>query len=228
MYVVPTPLPTRSQSRYVRDMEPKSRPLVAAISLVIAACSSTHGASPATPIPEAPPSAAAATRDTTRRGYTEADVQFMQGMIGHHAQALAMAELVPNRTTRPDMKLLAERITISQKDEIARMQRWLRSRGEAVPEANPHAHHAAGQHEMMPGMLTNEEMTKLEQSTGAEFDRLFLEGMIKHHEGALTMVHELFASPGGGQEPELFRFASDVDADQRAEIRRMQKMLEER
>lgn len=212
-------------------MEPKSRQLLAALSLVVmAACSSAR---PATPVddppgqsPQSPPSAAPTMSDTSRKAYTPADVRFMRDMIAHHAQALAMSALVPERTSRDDLKLLAERITISQQDEIGRMQRWLRSRGETAPEPNPHAHHG-GHQELMAGMLSPEEMAQLEQSKGAEFDRLFIEGMIKHHEGALTMVEELFASPGGGQEPELFVFANDVDADQRAEIKRMRALLEQ-
>jgi len=195
---------------------------------VLVACSSAGTMLP----PEAPgvsevtaPKAANAESDTIRRGYTPADVQFMQEMIGHHAQALTMSAFVPDRTERDALKLLAERITVTQRDEIARMERWLRTRGEEVPATDAHAHHAG--HEAMPGMLTPEEMARLEQAKGAEFDRLFVEGMIKHHEGALVMVEELFASPGGGQEPELFIFANDVDADQRAEIRRMRALLEQ-
>jgi uncharacterized protein (DUF305 family) len=160
--------------------------------------------------------------DTSKVGYTPADVRFMQGMIGHHAQALEMAALVPSRTSREDMKMLALRIDVSQADEIKMMQRWLEARGQEVP--GPHAHHAHGA-ALMPGMLTPEEMERLAAATGPEFDRLFLEGMIKHHAGALTMVKELFASPGAGQESEMYAFASDVDADQRMEIERMGAML---
>ena len=159
--------------------------------------------------------------DTSKVGYTAADVRFMQGMIGHHAQALEMAALLPSRTSREDMKLLALRIEVSQADEITMMRRWLEVRGQDVP--GPHAHHAPGA--LMPGMLTAAEMDRLAAATGPEFDRLFLEGMIKHHGGALTMVKELFASPGAGQEAEMYAFASDVDADQRMEIERMGAML---
>jgi uncharacterized protein (DUF305 family) len=154
--------------------------------------------------------------------HTEADVKFMQGMIGHHAQAIEMSALVPSRTAREDMHLLAKRIDVSQADEIKMMQEWLQRRGQKLPD--PHAHHQQGA-TLMPGMLTQEEMTRLGASKGDEFDRLFLQGMIKHHMGALTMVHELFASPGAGQETEIFAFASDVDADQRMEIERMGAML---
>ena len=173
---------------------------------------------------EAGPTRAAA--DTTPRARrNEADARFLRDMIGHHAQALEMTELVPGRAARADLRLLAERIAVSQKDEIATMERWLRSRGEAVPSADAHHHaHGAGDHAGMPGMATPEEMARLAASTGAEFDRLFLELMIRHHEGALTMVAELFAAPGGGQEPEIFQLASDVEADQRAEIARMRRL----
>ena len=157
--------------------------------------------------------------------FTPADVRFMQGMIGHHAQALEMTALLPQRTSREDMRLLARRIELSQEDEIEMMRDWLRSRGQQVPD--PHAHHAHGA-ELMPGMLTPAEMERLRAATGAEFDRLFLQFMIKHHEGALVMVEELFRTPGGGQEPEIFAFASDVDADQRMEIDRMSALLQER
>lgn len=202
-----------------------TRFLVAAFPLLVA-CTSARQPAVAAVEPSAAPRAASPVADTTRRGYTDADVRFMQEMIGHHAQALTMSALVPSRTARDNLKLLAERITISQRDEIARMERWLRTRGEEIPTADAHAHHA-GHHPMMPGMLSPEEMARLEQATGAEFDRLFVEGMIKHHEGALVMVEQLYASPGGGQEPELYLFANDVDADQRAEIKRMRALLEQ-
>jgi uncharacterized protein (DUF305 family) len=128
---------------------------------------------------------------------------------------------VAARTDRAEMRMLAERIEVSQKDEIAFMRRWLLERGAEAPVPEPgHAHHGT----MMPGMLTAEEMARLGQARGAAFDRLFLEGMIKHHQGAITMVAELFAA-GGGQESSLFRYASDVDTDQRAEIRRMGALL---
>jgi uncharacterized protein (DUF305 family) len=152
---------------------------------------------------------------------TADDVRFVQGMVGHHAQALEMTALVSARSQHDDVKLIAQRIALSQADEIKMMQEWLASRGEQVPDA--HAHHAA----VMPGMLTAEEMSRLSAATGADFDRLFVELMIKHHGGALTMVEELFAHPGAGQDPELFAFASDVEADQRGEIARLAALLKE-
>jgi uncharacterized protein (DUF305 family) len=196
--------------------------------ITCAACRSANtGSAPAIVQPGAPgassrvvtPEKAA---DLSKVGYTAADVKFMQGMIHHHAQALDMTALVADRTSRDDMRKLAQRIEVSQADEIKMMQRWLEVRGQEVP--GPHAHHAPGA-PLMPGMLTPEEMAQLAAAKGPEFDRLFLEGMIKHHGGALTMVQELFATPGAGQESEMFAFASDVDADQRMEIDRMRGML---
>ena len=160
--------------------------------------------------------------DLSKVQHTPADVKFMQGMIGHHAQAVEMVALLKSRTAREDMRMLGLRIELSQEDEIKMMQRWLEVRGQELP--GPHAMHVHGA-TLMPGMLTDEEMARLAAAKGAEFDRLFLEGMIKHHGGALTMVQELFATAGAGQEVEIFAFASDVDADQRMEIDRMGAML---
>ncbi len=162
--------------------------------------------------------------DLSRVQFTAADVQFMQGMIGHHAQAVEMVALLPSRSGREGMRLLGLRIDVSQADEIKMMQRWLEVRGQALPD--PHAHHSDGAM-LMPGMLTAEEMDRLTKVKGDEFDRLFLQGMIKHHEGALTMVRDLFSVGGAGQESEMFAFAADVDADQRMEIERMGAMLRE-
>jgi uncharacterized protein (DUF305 family) len=161
--------------------------------------------------------------DTTGVRHGAADIRFMQGMIGHHAQALEMVELVATRSRSDGLKQLARRIDVSQRDEMQMMREWLTRRGESLPD--PHAHHTA--HGRMPGMLTAEQMATLAAASGPEFDRLFLTGMIQHHEGALTMVKELFASPGAGQEPEMFDFASDVEADQAMEIARMRAMLKE-
>ena len=156
-----------------------------------------------------------------RRGYTAADVDFMQRMIGHHAQALAMTALVPARTTRPEIRLIAERIAVSQRDEIALMVRWLANHGEPVPDTTgAHVSHGAG----MAGMLSPAEMERLAALSGAAFDRQFIDSMIRHHQGALTMVAELLGSRGAGQDPAIFSFAADVDADQRAEIARMRAL----
>ena len=160
--------------------------------------------------------------DLSKVRYTAADVKFMQGMIGHHAQALEMTALLGTRTGREEMKMLGRRIELSQADEIKMMQRWLEARGEKLPD--PHAHHMPGA-TLMPGMLTAADMERLAAAKGAEFDRLFLEFMIKHHDGALIMVTDLFSTPGAAQESDVFAFASDVDADQRLEIDRMAAML---
>jgi len=156
--------------------------------------------------------------------FSAADVTFMQGMIHHHSQAIDMVELLYQRTASDDMRKLARRIEVSQNDELGMMRRWLEARGQEVP--GPHAHHMPGA-PLMPGMLTPDEMAKLATVKGPEFDRLFLEGMIKHHSGALTMVADLFATAGAAQGSEIFAFASDVDADQRMEIDRMSAMLKE-
>ena len=158
-----------------------------------------------------------------RPSFTPADVKFMQGMIGHHAQAVEMVELLQTRTNSEDMKKLGRRIELSQNDEIRMMREWLQARGAALP--GEHSHHDPAMR--MPGMLTPEEMNQLAAAKGKAFDKLFLEGMIRHHEGALVMVRELFATPGAAQESEIHTFASDVDADQRAEIARMVAMVKE-
>jgi uncharacterized protein (DUF305 family) len=150
--------------------------------------------------------------------YVKADAEFMQGMIGHHAQALDMVALLETRTASNDMKMLALRIKVSQQDEIKFMRRWLAERGETVP--GEHAHHAHD-FKLMPGMLSPDEMAKLAAAKGPEFDKLFLEYMIKHHDGALLMVNELFKKDGAGQQPDVHAFASDVIADQQMEIDRM-------
>ena len=156
--------------------------------------------------------------------FTDADVKFMQGMISHHAQALEMTGLLPTRTGGDVMQRLAQRIELSQEDEIAMMQEWLRSRGQPVTAID--AHHAPGT-EPMPGMLTAEEMDQLAAARAAAFDRLFLELMIKHHRGALTMVENLLDQRGAAQDSQLFAFTSDVTSDQTAEINRMDAMLAE-
>ena len=170
--------------------------------------------------------------------YTAADVRFMQGMIGHHAQALAMTALIPTRSSRQDIRMLGQRITVSQKDEIAMMQQWLRDRHQQVParDAQPGGQTMAGNSmnmpgmamsdTLMPGMLTSEQLAELAKTSGDEFDKLFLADMIRHHEGALVMVKSLLGTTGSGQEAEVFRFASEVDSDQRAEIARMNALLD--
>jgi uncharacterized protein (DUF305 family) len=162
---------------------------------------------------------------------SQAEAEFMQGMIMHHAQAVEMTALIPSHTENKDLRSLGARISSSQSDEIKFMKRWLAARGEPISMAMP------GMKDMdtsgrpmalMPGMLTPEQMEALRKAKGDEFDHLFLTGMIQHHNGALTMVKDLFNTAGAGQDAELFNFATDVDSGQRAEIRIMQGMLEKK
>jgi uncharacterized protein (DUF305 family) len=160
----------------------------------------------------------------------------MQGMIMHHSQAIEMTALIPSHTENRELRSLGARISRSQDDEIVFMKRWLAARGESISMPMPDSmagmsrldssHQAMDDMPLMPGMLTQEQMEALRKATGAEFDRLFLTGMIQHHQGALTMVKELFGTAGAGQDAEIFGFATDVDTGQRAEIRIMQSMLE--
>ncbi len=162
------------------------------------------------------------------------DVEFMQGMIMHHAQAVEMTALIESHTENKELRLLGARISKSQSDEIKFMKRWLQARGEPVsppmsgmPGMDMPGMDMSGQHMLMPGMLTPKQMDALRKARGAEFDHLFLRGMIQHHNGALIMVKDLFDTAGAGQDAELFNFATDVDSGQRAEIRIMQTMLGE-
>lgn len=158
---------------------------------------------------------------------SQADVEFMQGMIIHHAQAVEMTALIPSHTQNKDLRLLGARISRSQSDEIDFMKRWLATRGQSISlsMAGMPGMGKPGHPMLMPGMLTQEQMDALRKAKGAEFDRLFLTGMIQHHGGALTMVKQLFDNPGAGQDAELFNFATDVDTGQRVEIRIMESML---
>lgn len=217
-------------------MKSSSQRLAAArmlVVLVVASCSTaTSEPGPRVVQPGAPGEAGRAVTagelvDGGQPRHTETDVRFMQRMIAHHAQALEMTSLVPARSRSEEIHLLARRIELSQKDELRVMERWLTERGEELPSPDAHRGHHGGEghHEQMPGMLTPEELARLARATGPEFDRLFLEFMIRHHEGALIMVEELFSSEGAGQEGEIFQFASHVDGDQRIEIARMRRML---
>jgi uncharacterized protein (DUF305 family) len=207
---------------------PVAVPLVLLTAVVAASCSTAGGrgrppiVQPGAPGEASRVIAADTAVDLSHVQATEADVKFMQGMIGHHQQAVEMVALIPTHSSREDMQLLGHRIDLSQADEIKMMRRWLEVRHQEIP--GEHAMHMHGA-TLMPGMLTPEEMERLAAAKGVEFDRLFLEGMMKHHGGAITMVNELFATPGAGQEVEIFAFASDVDADQRMEIDRMGAML---
>jgi len=159
--------------------------------------------------------------DSARMYFTEADVEFVTGMISHHAQALVMSRMAPTHGASPSVQTLAARIINSQRDEIAIMQTWLSDRGQPVPDAMAHGGHG----HLMPGMLTPEQLDQLDAARGPEFDRLFLTFMIQHHSGAVTMVHDLFAVDGAGQGAALFKLASNIQADQITEIERMNKML---
>lgn len=156
------------------------------------------------------------------------DIEFMQGMIMHHAQAVEMTALIEARTENKELRLLGSRISQSQSDEMRFMRRWLATRDEPtemVMEMGDMSDMDHGTHNMMPGMLSRKQMAALRRARGAEFDRLFLEGMIQHHKGALVMVKAMFDTAGSGQDAELFNFATDVDSGQRAEIKIMQTML---
>jgi uncharacterized protein (DUF305 family) len=211
-------------------------PLALGAVLSLASCSGTQRP-PAEPTP-APASnsqgeaaaIAKARADSLRYPYTKADVEFMSHMIGHHAQALVMADWAPSHGASPSVQTLAGRIINGQQDEIATMQRWLRDRRQPVPEAsatmkmkmkmNGHEHEM-----LMPGMLTEDQMRQLDQARGPEFDRLFLTFMIQHHRGAVTMVNDLLASRGAARDETVFKFSNDVSVDQSTEIARMEKML---
>jgi uncharacterized protein (DUF305 family) len=232
------------------------RKMLVVSALAAGACRTASAPPPSAPIvqpgaPGEPSRIVEAPAATRRPSFTDADVKFMQGMMHHHAQAVDMVELLKTRSKSDDMKKLGQRIELSQVDEIDMMRKWLEARGQEAPafaradaggpdsakasagrpdsakaDAAEHAHHMAGG-PMMPGMLTPQQMDQLAAANGPAFDRLFLEFMIRHHEGALTMVKELFASPGAAQDSDVFAFASDVDADQQMEIARMSAMLKE-
>jgi uncharacterized protein (DUF305 family) len=177
----------------------------------------------------APAALAQAAADGSQPNYTAADVAFMTGMIAHHAQAVRIAGWAPSHGASASIRVLCERIVVGQQDEIVLMQRWLRDRHETVPDADtsdalmPGMDHAMMP--MMPGLLTAEQLVRLDQGRGPDFDRMFLTFMIQHHQGAIVMVDQLFGSQGAGEEERVFRFASDVYADQTTEIERMQKMI---
>jgi uncharacterized protein (DUF305 family) len=164
------------------------------------------------------------------QNYSDADVAFMTGMIPHHAQAVIMGGWAPSHGARSDVAILCARIVVGQTDEIRSMQAWLRDRGQPVPDGKSTRMKMVMngmEHDMlMPGMLTDEEMAELDKARGAEFDRLFLVGMIKHHQGAIDMVNDLFKAYGAAQDDTIYKFASDVFADQSIEIEVMHKMLE--
>jgi uncharacterized protein (DUF305 family) len=235
-----------SRIRFYRKSRPRSdregviRALLAASLVAVSFLSVAHGqqtdpAKPAVVQPGAPGAPSKALPSSTRAilpPRSPADVAFMQGMILHHAQAVDMTAMIPSHTQSKDLRSLGARISSSQSDEIKFMKRWLAARGESVPKTMSEmpgmdmptdtAHGSIGR---MPGMLTPQQMGALQKAKGAEFDHLFLLGMIQHHNGALTMVKDLFDTAGAGQDAELFNFATDADNTQRAEIRIMETML---
>ena len=197
---------------------------VGALAVIAAA-----GCAAATQQSTSPSPAAPATADRARSAYTAYDVHFMTGMIHHHAQAVVIASWAPTHGASQSVRAMCERIVVGQRDEIVLMERWLRERHEPVPDTGGGASHpmmpGMDHSTMMPGMLSAEQMAQLDRARGPEFDRLFLTFMIQHHQGAITMVDQLFGSAGGGEDEPVFRIASDVYADQTTEIDRMQKML---
>ena len=205
-----------------------------ASALLLGAAVAICGASTASAQAASPPlgdsiGIAKARADSLRYPYTAGDVQFMSHMIGHHAQALVMAGWAPTHGANAEVQRLAARIINAQTDEINIMQTWLRDRRQPVPEAKsgPMKMVMNGmEHEMlMPGMLTDEQMKELDQARGKDFDKLFLRYMIQHHRGAVSMVNDLFGTPGAAQDETVFKFANDVQLDQSTEINRKQKML---
>lgn len=170
------------------------------------------------------PAAAQANSSSSLPPYTAADAQFMSGMIQHHAQAILIAGWIPSHGASPALQAMGERIVVGQQDEITIMTRWLRARGQPVPDPAAPMAHAHDHGAMMPGMLTPAQLDSLDQARGPAFDRLFLTYMIQHHLGAIVMVNQLFATPGAAQDETTFRLASDVYADQTTEIGRMEKL----
>ena len=198
-------------------------------SAVLALVTSTTIGTSAGQQPNQPPEPKARP-DLVRQPYSAADVDFMSGMIPHHAQAVLIAGWAASHGARADVRTLCERQVVAQRDEIEFMRNWLRDRGEPVPAANA-THHRMKmngvEHDMlMPGMLSPEQLAELDKARGTEWDGRFLRAMIRHHEGAIKMVDDLFASFGALQDDDVYKFASDVYADQSTEIERMQKMLD--
>ncbi|MBL8982754.1 MAG: DUF305 domain-containing protein [Gemmatimonadetes bacterium] len=207
---------------------------VAPLLLAVGACARGATTLDLSPIPvpavvSTPEAIARARADSAQLPWTAADVEFMTGMIGHHAQAIAMSRLAPRNGASQSIRVLAARIINAQGDEIRLMRQWLGDRQLPVPEPDPRGmkHEMGGQSMMMlmPGMLTEAQMLELTAARGRDFDRLFLQYMIQHHQGAVGMVKTLFATDGAGQNQTVFKFASDVNVDQTTEIARMQRML---
>ena len=230
-----SPASSRAARRYYIPLSASSlgmprTPRLVAAALVTAVFVAGGCASAGRPEATTRPAPAARPIGIAALKHTAADARFMRGMIHHHAQAVLMAKWAPTHGASAELQRLAERIVVAQEDEIALMQNWLREKGEPVPEPTPGPMRMTmpdgTAHDMlMPGMLSEAELKQLDAARGAEFDRHFLTFMIRHHEGALDMVEELFGSQGAGQDEDTFRLASDVFADQTTEIRVMKEML---
>jgi uncharacterized protein (DUF305 family) len=211
------------------------RALLAGLVLTAACQSVPHSASgiamaSGAGVVDANSTAAIAAAEKAAAAFAPADVEFMQGMIPHHAQAVIMARWAATHGARADVKILCERIAVAQADEIRLMRGWLAERGQDVPDSTSTRHKMKMgnmvHEELMPGMLTDEQMQALDQAKGSAFDRLFLVGMIGHHEGAIGMVRELFSHGDAGHDETVFRFATDVEIDQTTELHKMRLMLE--
>jgi len=196
----------------------------------LAGCANTTaGAQGVAPAASAQPAPSAASPAASTPSHTAADADFMTGMIGHHAQAVLIAGWAPTHGASRALQSLCERVVVGQSDEIALMQRWLTEWNLPVPSADashdmmPGMEHMA--HKMMPGMLTADQLVQLDHTSGADFDRMWLNAMIQHHQGALTMIKDLLASPGAARDDWVFKFVSDMNADQGIEIERMTRML---
>src|SRR5215211_8892610 len=217
----------------MRSLKQRSAPYLLTAVVLTSCTTATGGGVATTPslapaVQPNPAGVAQAKADSLTHPYTEADVQFMYNMIGHHAQAVVMSNWAPTHGASPAVLVLSQRIINAQQDEIGTMQRWLRDRLKPVPGANGTSMMMMNgvAHEMlMPGMLTDAQMKQLDAARGKEFDRLFLTFMLQHHGGAVTMVRELFDTYGAAQDEIVFKFASDVNVDQQTEIARMQRML---
>ena len=216
--------------------QPVARWFLATTMIAVGACRGTPGpkSEPSPALAVSPPASdaagiAKARADSARLPYTETDVHFMSGMIGHHSQAILMARWAQSHGANPSVRTLAERIINAQQDEIAIMKQWLRDRLQPVPEVTPTGVKmtmGGMVHDMpMPGMLTEAQLKELDAARGPEFDRRFLTFMIQHHRGAIQMVKELHSTPGAAQDELVFKLSNDVNVDQTTEIARMQRML---
>jgi uncharacterized protein (DUF305 family) len=220
-----------------------------AAALLLGGCTAQHTSAQTSPTRSAQ-APASPKQPPARIGYTEADVEFMQGMIGHHAQAIVMGKMCPSHGASAQLRVFCDKVIRSQRDEIDLMQTWLRDHGEAVPDPDdPRSMHMmhmsmgdhakmdstmkmddtmdmSGHEMLMPGMLTQAQLAELDRARGTEFDRLFLTYMIQHHRGAVAMVKQLYGTPGAAQDDTVFKFSNDVSVDQTTEIARMERMLD--